>query len=450
MTFTPGGSIQLFNPNAQPTSNGANANNPLYTNSDGIIVDKNTYLSNLTNYNLKVPANMKMVRGYHYYDSLRNIISNDIIATDENMWNKVDVVTPVKLNWLGAIMHPKSPNGYEIVSAKANDNIWKERVKTLVKNEPNAMTDMIAWKYALGNLKLGMNEMYSGSITILGDPTVKPNDVVFINDYYTDMNGPFEVREVNHHFSHETGFVTSIVPDLIVYPNNSIAMASDITAGGLYDDISNIILMGHNVKVPPANKITNGSMLTSSTGTSYGTPDLNNAVGAATASTAKGAQANGSYSSGFFVDRKPFIRAATTTNSVNTVLNGAIAVAAMSSTVPAQITAAATKYGALYLFGATGIPFAVSNAISSMQFAVGGWSADVREPINFIPLIFSNRPYIAGIEGWRRSDWWEAGVNAMKKYIYYEFIKGPTYIGQVFDKAISGAFSGGIGAAIVR
>jgi len=43
---------------------------------------------------------------------------------------------------------------------------------------------------------------------------MKPYDQVFMCDSYNDMAGPFEVEQVTHMFSSETGFVTVIVPDL--------------------------------------------------------------------------------------------------------------------------------------------------------------------------------------------------------------------------------------------
>ena len=43
---------------------------------------------------------------------------------------------------------------------------------------------------------------------------MKPYDQVFMYDSYNDMAGPFEVEQVTHIFSSETGFVTVITPDL--------------------------------------------------------------------------------------------------------------------------------------------------------------------------------------------------------------------------------------------
>jgi hypothetical protein len=58
--------------------------------------------------------------------------------------------------------------------------------------------------------------MYDGELLVLGDPSVKPYDAMYIWDKMTEMFGMCEVKEVIHHLSFETGFVTSIKPDCMV------------------------------------------------------------------------------------------------------------------------------------------------------------------------------------------------------------------------------------------
>ena len=57
--------------------------------------------------------------------------------------------------------------------------------------------------------------MYQGDICIVGDPSIKPYDRVYIHDVYEDMQGMFEVEAVIHNMSNETGFTTSVMPDVI-------------------------------------------------------------------------------------------------------------------------------------------------------------------------------------------------------------------------------------------
>jgi len=59
--------------------------------------------------------------------------------------------------------------------------------------------------------------MYTGEICILGNPGMKPWDVVYIQDDYNDMQGPIEIDTVIHKMSRREGFTTRIVPNAVVY-----------------------------------------------------------------------------------------------------------------------------------------------------------------------------------------------------------------------------------------
>jgi beta-N-acetylglucosaminidase/murein DD-endopeptidase MepM/ murein hydrolase activator NlpD len=59
-------------------------------------------------------------------------------------------------------------------------------------------------------------DMYQGELIIIGDPSVKPYDTFFMDDNYSKMNGTADVGVVIHNMSVDTGFTTSIKPDLCV------------------------------------------------------------------------------------------------------------------------------------------------------------------------------------------------------------------------------------------
>ncbi len=75
--------------------------------------------------------------------------------------------------------------------------------------------EKIAAKMTINALKDSMRQMYQGHMIVIGDPSVKPQDRICVEDAYEDMEGMFEVREVIHQLSPETGFTTTITPDLI-------------------------------------------------------------------------------------------------------------------------------------------------------------------------------------------------------------------------------------------
>lgn len=72
-----------------------------------------------------------------------------------------------------------------------------------------------AVKMTINALKDGMKEMYQGQFTIIGDPAVKPQDRIIINDTYNCITGQCLVRNVVQVFSPDDGYKTVITPDLI-------------------------------------------------------------------------------------------------------------------------------------------------------------------------------------------------------------------------------------------
>jgi hypothetical protein len=176
---------------------------------------------------------VKLFRSYHFKDSLHHLVSNDIMASTQYMYNKVVVGWASQREWKKGMKKnklEKNPSKYRETAVQADNSIWDEYIIEHSVIEKNARDKITAFEYGLGNLWLGMREMYQGDVTILGDPSIKPYDIVFINDLYNDMNGPVEVEQVTHHFSPDTGFVTVIKPDLVCYVNSVNAIGSTSVA----------------------------------------------------------------------------------------------------------------------------------------------------------------------------------------------------------------------------
>ena len=151
----------------------------------------------------------------HLYNSNHNIIRNDIKASEDGVYTNVIVtydgnVTPV---------------------IQADNDIRLDKQKTIAleaqiigrfgADPTGAMeywtSESQASKYGHSAVRDYMKDMYKGQLIVLGDPTVKPHDIFNIHDDMVDMTGNAMVKSVTHHFSLETGFVTSIEPDAYVY-----------------------------------------------------------------------------------------------------------------------------------------------------------------------------------------------------------------------------------------
>lgn len=66
-----------------------------------------------------------------------------------------------------------------------------------------------------------VKEMYQGWFVITGQTTMKPRDLVLLNDHHLTMRGPVFVKEVTHRFDSQNGLITIVSPDCVVYPHGS-------------------------------------------------------------------------------------------------------------------------------------------------------------------------------------------------------------------------------------
>lgn len=101
---------------------------------------------------------------------------------------------------------------------------------------PFASHKKIAWRATATALRESVMDMYAGDLVLFGDPSVKPQDRVYINDRYTALSGQFLVKEVVHRMSVNDGFTTTVSPDCIavVDDNNEIIKYSTLNrVGGL-------------------------------------------------------------------------------------------------------------------------------------------------------------------------------------------------------------------------
>ena len=75
--------------------------------------------------------------------------------------------------------------------------------------------DKVAWSATASALKDSIKEMYQGGLVVIGYPSIKPYDRLYVNDAYNDISGQVEVRDVVHLFSIESGLISSINVDAI-------------------------------------------------------------------------------------------------------------------------------------------------------------------------------------------------------------------------------------------
>ena len=87
----------------------------------------------------------------------------------------------------------------------------------------------LAWKQTASALRESILDMYTGSLVLIGDPSVKPHDRFYLSDSFTHMNGQALVKDVTHTLSIENGFTTVISPDCITCVNDNTEIMKNTT-----------------------------------------------------------------------------------------------------------------------------------------------------------------------------------------------------------------------------
>lgn len=183
----------------------------------------------------KVVERRKPFQQYHYYDSYNDIIYNSIKASEAQMKTNAVGLWQASSAWWGREQATVGPIYLDM-------NIYPEYQKSMTVDtgllaagnggidipiidhfaeewnlNPNddKVNKSTAWRVTANALKDSVKDMYQGDVAVIGDPSVKPHDRIYIHDTYEDMMGQFEVEAVIHTMSVETGFTTSIMPDVI-------------------------------------------------------------------------------------------------------------------------------------------------------------------------------------------------------------------------------------------
>ncbi|HDR7632484.1 TPA: nuclease [Bacillus mycoides] len=150
-----------------------------------------------------------------FYMSAYDIIENNIKASEDN------VFTNVIVNYDGK----QTP----VLYADADIRYDKQKTRVVeadivAKFGDFYTSEVMATHFGHSTLRDSMKDMYKGNLLVLGDPTAKPHDMMYINDEINDLQGNALIKSVTHHFSMETGFITSIEPDLLVVNDDQVIL----------------------------------------------------------------------------------------------------------------------------------------------------------------------------------------------------------------------------------
>lgn len=208
-------------------------NNTFIFNPDNFENDKNNYLQgkqvdrDFTAERLELAKDFQSIkpfRAYHLVTSKNHIIANNIRASSKGTFNTVSIqYGQGKFN---KETQQLIQDDYDILTLSIDAALPDEDIREIFVQYNNCQHKLLAKKYAVSLLIRQLKEVYRGELVIVGNPDIKPHDIVYIFDDYSDLMGPVEVEQVVHRFSQDTGFITEITPDLFVVANEWVNMTA--------------------------------------------------------------------------------------------------------------------------------------------------------------------------------------------------------------------------------
>ena len=168
---------------------------------------------------------VKNFRNYHLLTNQHNIIENGIISSAYSTFNAATIEYTSDDHANEADDETKLQfNDAETLTLKSDAGIRDEEIREVYAGFPNCIGYEQAKRYGQSLLWRSMKKGYRGGIVILGDANIKPYDICYIFDTYTEMYGPIEVEQVVHRFSHDSGFITEITPRMCIHVNEEATM----------------------------------------------------------------------------------------------------------------------------------------------------------------------------------------------------------------------------------
>jgi hypothetical protein len=177
-------------------------------------------------------------RNYHMFTSEHHILKNEIRTNAMGTYNTVEIrystdddIEETDLEETQELIEEIQMGANAVYTTKLNDKIPENLVRKYEEAYPSCVTEYMAQRYAQGVMIRGLRDVYRGELCVIGEETLKPYDIVMIQDNINDMYGPVEVEQVVQVFNRDTGFVSIITPDLCVDFN-------EFTSKGMMDAIT--------------------------------------------------------------------------------------------------------------------------------------------------------------------------------------------------------------------
>jgi murein DD-endopeptidase MepM/ murein hydrolase activator NlpD len=179
----------------------------------------------------KARGSIRPFRSYHVATSSLHILHNSIATSAHNTFNTVTLQYSDDEPEIDEDTRELRFDDPATFTLKADAGIPDEEMREMFAQYPNCNGYEMAKLYSVSLLFNSLKEVYGGSLIIIGNPSIKPHDIVYIFDEYNDMFGPIEVEKVVHRMSQKNGFITEITPDLCVHVNQESTLSTQDAMG---------------------------------------------------------------------------------------------------------------------------------------------------------------------------------------------------------------------------
>lgn len=186
-------------------------------------------------------------RRYHLLTSKHDIIANNITASESNVFNTVIVRyadSGFAESWKEKNQAKKLDNQIDQTHiVKISQSLEDKDVRSKQISFPNCRGKSLAHRYGVATLCRGLAAMYQGELITLSKTKIKPHDIIFLLDEYSDMAGPAVVKEVTTSISPRHGMIDTIVPEAFVITN-------EISSKNIVDGLR-CVIMEHANRIMP-------------------------------------------------------------------------------------------------------------------------------------------------------------------------------------------------------
>lgn len=185
----------------------------------------------------------------HFIDSLTDIIDNQMITTSRDVYtNAIVMYTLGKAPKASPTLYSDKSISFSLQSTKIFDSSVSQNIVG-----PDQLWEWVgidmgkegACHVGVSQLLWNWEKAYQGDIILLGNAGISPDDYIYLNDRFNNLNGLCKARTVIHSLSSNTGFTTTITPGMIGMSTEQnsqaiVTLTNIITVGGAFSYYASI------------------------------------------------------------------------------------------------------------------------------------------------------------------------------------------------------------------